>query len=135
MEEKEIKRRYWVDGGRWDSGTENNEELKKKYEKIEERLRNLGFWAQINLDIAAVDFLVFKTWNKEEAIRTAREARQVVGEELEEFKKELNVDYLVESIRISVQPVCPACEELGKFSDEYCSKCGVKLLPRDEIEC
>ncbi len=29
------------------------------------------------------------------------------------------------------QPECPNCGFLGRFSDEYCFKCGARLIPKE----
>ena len=29
------------------------------------------------------------------------------------------------------QPECPNCGFLGRFSDEYCLKCGARLIPKE----
>ena len=37
-------------------------------------------------------------------------------------------------VHITKQPECPRCGYLGRFSDEYCSKCGTELTWKEEID-
>jgi hypothetical protein len=39
-----------------------------------------------------------------------------------------------DTFSITAQPICPKCGELGRFSDLYCSECGIKLLPRTYLD-
>jgi predicted amidophosphoribosyltransferase len=49
-----------------------------------------------------------------------------------EIWKEWSEDQ-ADAVSITAQPICPKCGELGRFSDDYCSKCGTKLLPKAEL--
>ena len=36
-------------------------------------------------------------------------------------------------LKITTQPICPKCGQIGAFSDEFCSDCGEKLLPKGTV--
>lgn len=61
------------------------------------------------------------------------EAKDVARKAVEAYKK-YGFDDLADSITITRQPQCPKCAHLGRFSDEYCSTCGVELTPAQEID-
>ena len=39
-----------------------------------------------------------------------------------------------DTVSITAPPICPKCGELGRSSDEYCSECGTKLLPKTYLD-
>jgi len=114
------ERRYWVNApfGIADpfntEDFEADEEERRKLKHIDAELENAGFF------IGETEW-VYKTWDKEEAIEMAKIAQEIwtdLGEDE------------ADTVSITAQPICPKCGELGRFSDEYCSKCGTKLLPK-----
>jgi hypothetical protein len=119
----EDERRYWVNvpfGISDFFDTEDfdvDEEERKKLKHIDAELDKAGFF------IGETEW-VYKTWDKEEAIEMANIAREIW--------KEWDEDQ-ADTVSITAQPICPKCGELGRFSDEYCSNCGTKLLPKAEL--
>jgi len=114
------ERRYWINApfGISDPFTtedfEVEEEERKKLKHIDAELESAGFF------FGETEW-VYKTWDKEEAIEMANAAKEI-WEKWSENQ--------ADTVSITVQPICPKCGELGRFSDEYCSKCGTKLLPK-----
>jgi len=118
----EDERRYWVnapfgipdffDTEDFEEGEEEKE--KRKLKHIDAELERAGVF------IGETEW-VYKTWDKEEAMEIAKIAREIW--------KEWSEDQ-ADAVSITAQPICPKCGELGRFSDEYCSKCETKLLPR-----
>jgi predicted amidophosphoribosyltransferase len=58
-------------------------------------------------------------------------------EEAEAIRQEIvaiheKYDGCAELISMSVQPQCPKCNQLLRFSDSYCSNCGVELAKGDD---
>ncbi len=115
-----TERRYWVNAPFGISGffdTEDfevEEEGRRKLKHIDAELESAGFF------IGETGW-VYKTWDKEEAIEMANAAKEIWTEWSEDE---------ADTVSITVQPICPKCGELGRFSDEYCSKCGTRLLPK-----
>lgn len=117
------ERRYWVNApfgipDLFDTEDfEVDDEERKKLKHIDAELEGAGFF------IGETEW-VYKTWDKEEAIEMANIAREIW--------KEWSEDQ-ADTVSITAQPICPKCGELGRFSDDYCSKCGTKLLPKAEL--
>ena len=115
-----TERRYWVNapfsiGDFFDAeALELEEDARSKLEHKDAEMERAGFF------ISETGW-VYKTWDKEEAIEMAKIAREIWTEWSEDQ---------VDTVSITAQPICPKCGELGRFSDEYCSKCGTKLLPK-----
>jgi len=121
----EDERRYWVNApfgisdlfDTEDFEVDEEEKEKRKLKHIDAELERAGFF------IGETEW-VYKTWDKEEAIEMANIAREIW--------KEWSEDQ-ADTVSITAQPICPKCGELGRFSDDYCSKCGTKLLPKAEL--
>lgn len=121
----ETERRYWVNApfgipdffDTEDFGVDEEEKEKRKLKHIDAELESAGFF------VGETEW-VYKTWDKEDAIEMANIAREIW--------KEWSEDQ-ADTVSITAQPICPKCGELGRFSDEYCSKCGTKLLPKAEL--
>ena len=60
------------------------------------------------------------------------DAKETVRKAVEIYKK-----YGIEAddcgVHITKQPECPKCHFYGRFSDEYCPKCGTKLIPKEDV--
>ena len=118
-----LERRYWVNApfgipDLFDTEDfEVDDEERKKLKHIDAELECAGFF------FGETEW-VYKTWDKEEAIEMANIAREIW--------KEWSEDQ-ADTVSITAQPICPKCGELGRFSDDYCSKCGTKLLPKAEL--
>jgi len=119
----ETERRYWVNApfGISDffdtEDFEVEEDARRKLKHIDAELESAGFFFGDTC-------WVYKTWNKEEAIEMANAAKEIWKEWSEDE---------ADTVSITAQPICPKCGGLGRFSDEYCSKCGTKLLPKAEL--
>jgi len=115
-----TERRYWVTApfgiyGFFDAeAIELEGDAKSKLEHIDAEMERADF------SISETGW-VYKTWDKEEAIEMAKIAREIWTERSEDQ---------ADTVSITAQPICPKCGELGRFRDEYCSKCGTKLLPK-----
>jgi len=117
------ERRYWVnapfdipdlfDVEDFEDGAE-----RRGLKRIDAELERAGFF------IGETDW-IYKTWDKEEAIEMANIAREIWSEW---------GDDQADTVSITAQPICPKCGELGRFSDEYCSACGTKLLPKTYLD-
>ena len=118
-----IERRYWVNApfgipDLFDTeGFEVDEEERGKLKHIDAELESAGFF------FGEAEW-VYKTWDKEEAIEMAK-----IGREIWKQWREDQAD----TVYVTAQPICPKCGELGRFSNEYCSKCGTELLPKAEL--
>ena len=118
-----TEKRYWVNApfgipDLFDTeGFEVDEEERGKLKHIDAELESAGFF------FGEAEW-VYKTWDKEEAIEMAK-----IGREIWKQWREDQAD----TVYVTAQPICPKCGELGRFSDEYCSKCGTKLLPKAEL--
>lgn len=112
------ERRYWVTApfGIYDSldAEDLEEDARSKLEHIDAEMERAGFFVGETEG-------VYKTWDKEEAIGMANAAKEIWKEGSEDE---------ADTVSITAQPICPKCGELGRFSDEYCSKCGTKLMPK-----
>jgi hypothetical protein len=121
----EDERRYWVNApfgisdlfDTKDFEVDEEEKEKRKLKHIDAELESAGFF------IGETEWF-YKTWDKEEAIEMAKVAREIW--------KEWSEDQ-ADTVSITAQPICPKCGELGRSSDDYCSKCGTKLLPKAEL--
>ena len=115
------KRRYWVNVplGIPEDQEAVPEENREKFKEIDTELKGAGFLQEETK-------WVFKTWDKEEALAMARK-----GQELWKGSPAPDV---ADAISISTQPICPKCGELGRFSDEHCSKCSAELLPKALVD-
>ena len=125
--------RYWVNLGDWETikdALEKSEDIedKKLMEKIEEASGKLECLATgVSGDM--FPSLVYKTNDLDDAKRVCREAEEII---LKIFDEEADL-YLTE-LTIVRQPKCPKCGVLSRFSDFYCSRCGTKLIPKEDIE-
>ena len=117
------ERRYWVNApfgipDLFDFEDFEDGEERRGLKRIDAELERAGVF------IGETDW-VYKTWDKEEAIEMANIAREIWREWGENQ---------ADTVSITAQPICPKCGELGRFSDEYCSECGTKLLPRTYLD-
>lgn len=112
MESRNNERRYWI-------STSSPAHLAEIYgeqsttieEEFDSFLTELGFsWKK--------DERLFKTWGEEDALRI-KNLVEKKGSELLDREQIVNV---------SIQPQCPACGNLARFSASYCEKCGSELL-------
>lgn len=117
-------RRYWVSApiammdGMEDEFSEKEAE---SLAEIDGDLANLGFFR----DDENVQW-VHKTYDLDEAREIAKEAKKVWSRDTGLAGEE--------AVAITTQPACPRCGRLGRFSDEFCASCGVKLLPTEGID-
>lgn len=118
---KEDKRmaRYWVNLGHWETDFEEESEQTEKRKRVRQELEDLA--TGVSGDI--FPSLVYKTEDLDEAIRIREKAKSIIR--AEGFSDELV---------ITRQPECPACGYLGRFSDQYCPRCGTKLTPQEEVD-
>lgn len=116
------ERRYWVTApfgiSDFFDAEDLEEDARMKLKRIDRELERAGFF------IGETGW-VYKTWDKDEAIEIAKIAQEIW--------KAWNEDQ-ADTASITAQPMCPKCGNLGRFSDEYCSKCGTKLLPKTYLD-
>lgn len=108
--------RYWVSLGEESSDEDKREKgFLKELESLSNHVSEDGFerYSYITEDLD--------------------EAKEVVRKAVNACKKH-GFDDLAEGITITSQPQCPKCAHLGRFSDEYCSKCGAELTPAQGID-
>jgi hypothetical protein len=121
-ESDSVSRRYWVSCPNILSSEEERELMdagkKKTLSAAQKKLESVFFY---NGDAG----LVLKTFDLEKAKEAAKLAQRL------HYKMDTNLE---EWVRIAAQPVCPKCEQLGRFSDSYCSSCGEDLLEAEDIE-
>jgi len=118
-EKEEVKRRWWVNLGAWDtdSGDEETDKLSKAVGKrIESEIEGVEYSTG---DSAG---LVFKTWDRAEAEAVREKAMHIMKEVWPEC------GLPEESFDITAQPQCPKCDALAKFSARFCDNCGSALI-------
>ncbi len=114
MNNETDNERYWVSIGNWNKPPEDPDgENIRLYYDTQKKLKHL-FGAPIPES--------FKTGDREEAIRIARQANKII-------RGAFDADF----VRITIQPYCVACGYLGRFRDEYCPSCGTELEPSKDI--
>lgn len=127
IRKKEVERRYWVScpGIANDSdlsGIELEPEENKRLQELEDKLCGEGF-------LYSDSGLVYKTYDLKDAEEKARAAQEIIKAAFPPAGENI-----VDEVGIVAQPVCPKCEELGRFSDLYCSSCGTELLPKEYVD-
>jgi NADH pyrophosphatase NudC (nudix superfamily) len=65
-----------------------------------------------------------------EDIEDAKEAAKEAAEIYRKYDLKNPAGY----VQITTQPECPKCRNLGRFSENYCPKCGTKLTPSEDID-
>ncbi|MDY6837167.1 MAG: hypothetical protein SWH78_04250 [Thermodesulfobacteriota bacterium] len=115
--EEEVERRHWLEGyvNDEDMSGEPTSPAEKQYE---DALWKMGF--QYSLTDTG---LVYKTWDAQEATEIVAKVAAVV--------RELELDEDAFSLSHTIQPQCPKCGSLGRFSDFHCRDCGAELLPSE----
>ena len=64
-----------------------------------------------------------------------REAKKVRNRAIRAYLgANFSTEFASEKIQISTQPECPKCGVVGRFSDDYCCKCGTALTPSRHID-
>jgi rubrerythrin len=109
--------RYWVS-----LGTENpdaTDECEKNLQKELEELSN-HVSGEVSTDWSYVT-------------EDLEEAKEVVNKAKDIYKK-YGFEEIVDRIYITKQPECPKCGFYGRFSDEYCPKCGTELTGKEDVE-
>lgn len=112
MESKKIQRRYWISTSSPAHIAEiYGEEITAREKEFDDFLTGLGFsWKK--------DDRLYKTWGEEDALRIKK---MVEGKGSELLDRE-------QIVNVSIQPQCPACGKLARFSASCCEKCGSELL-------
>jgi len=117
--------RYWVNLGSWDSiiDATEDENLREQLEKAQ------GAMESLSNSVAHISNLIYKTEDIDDAKEVFKEAKkallEIFGDETETYSIELE---------ITRQPECPQCGNMGRFSDSFCSRCGKKLIPAENIK-
>lgn len=109
----------------WEGEDFEEDELKKRIEEAGKELEKSA--TDLSGDI--VPCLVYKTEDLDDAKEVYRRAKHIIQSIFTEDPE----PYLGE-LKITRQPECPKCGFLGRFSDNYCSKCGTELAPKEYIE-
>jgi hypothetical protein len=109
--------RYWVN-----LGAEPEETEEPKYKRLQKELEGLA-------NHVSGDFLAQFSFVTE----SLSEAKEVVDEAKKLYEK-YGFDPEECNVNIVRQPECPNCHLYGRFSDEYCPKCGDKMIPKEYIE-
>jgi predicted nucleotide-binding protein len=126
---EKFESRYWVNLGVWEDWEPVGKEGEKLYRELKEAMSSLS--NGVTEDLA----LVYKTNELENAKETVRHARRIVDEYKGTLlESELDLDMIKEGFGITMQPQCPRCGKLGRFSDTHCSDCGTELHPKEDIE-
>ncbi len=109
-----MKKRYWLNLGCWDEGYGGlhiDEMVGKRIRALDSNIMDQD------------EQLVLKTDDLEQAKKVRAEAWKIVRE----YGFYDPPDEAEEIMSITVQPQCPECGMLGRFSDRFCAKCGVPL--------
>jgi predicted nucleotide-binding protein len=121
--------RYWVNLGVWEDWEPVGKEGEKLYRELKEAMSSLSNGVTEDLT------LVYKTNELEDAKETVAHARRIVDEYRGTLlESELDLDMIKEEFGITMQPRCPKCGKLGRFSDTHCSDCGTELQSKEFIE-
>lgn len=119
--------RYWVNLGIWDfgiSGYPEDDEVEKQLLALDSRIqyfKNGG--------------LVFKTEDLKEARIIASKGMGIIKKYLQEKEHAPPAEHMAElKVTITTQPQCPKCKNYGRFSDEYCGRCGTKLTEKECVD-
>jgi len=123
VSEEKINFRYWV------KLCDSPDYLRSAYEE-EELIGYMRPWLEFaeeiesKFDIEYIDFsLIFKTRDFEEAKKIAGETSDVWAKYFPDQVGEPDES----RIEISAQPRCEKCDYDGRFSDDFCPKCGEPL--------
>jgi len=110
---------YWVTLGYQDKAANiiEDEGTRQKMQRVLPKLKELA-----NRE-SKFEQLSYVTQDLDEAKSIRAQAVSIMRAE--------HLEYVPSIIR---QPECPNCGFLGRFSDEYCFKCGARLIPREYIE-
>jgi hypothetical protein len=107
--------RFWVSLGINEADEDKDSaELRKCYQRLEELSNHYSLTGKS-----------FVTYNLDEAKDVARKAISIWNE--------CGFDCF-DFVYICTQPQCPKCNELGRFSDNYCSACGEGLNSSEYVE-
>jgi len=117
--------KYWINLGSWDSIIDATED-----EKLREQLEKAqGAMESLSNSVAHISNLIYKTDDLEDAKEVYIEAKKAL---MEIFGDKSEI-YSIE-LEITRQPECPQCGNLGRFADSFCSRCGSKLIPLENIQ-
>lgn len=103
----EGPRRYWVNAPFGIPDLFDSEEFEDGAER--RGLKRIGAELERACFFRGETEWVYKTWDKEEALETAKIAREIWREWGEDQ---------ADTVSVTAQPICPECGELGRFSTD-----------------